>query len=49
MTEEELRLIEMAQDNEAYFLMSRRDRQRVRELEQKLLKENENEQRKELQ
>ena len=41
MTEEEKMLLELAQDNEAYFLMSKRDRQRVRELEQKLLKENE--------
>jgi hypothetical protein len=41
MTEEELRLIELAKDNEAYFLMSRRDRQRVRELEKQLIKENE--------
>lgn len=39
MTEEELRLIELAQDNEAYLLMSKRDRQRVRELEHQMIKE----------
>ena len=33
MTERDRELLELAQDNEAYFLMSRRDRQRVRELE----------------
>jgi hypothetical protein len=43
MTEEEKMLLELAQDNEAYSLMSKRDRQRVRKLENELLKENENE------
>ena len=36
MTEEDRKLLELAQDNEAYFLMSRRDRKRVRELEREI-------------